>query len=97
MTPPVNDTVILDLNDSFEKVLGQVALLHRERNTMYLQSPLEILPIDTWLAQVAIKGVRAQQAIGVKKIKDELLDTIVYSSMVLEQIDLQSWDRSRPE
>ena len=88
------DVVVLDENDGFEKQIAAVVRIHRERNTQYITSPLEILPVENWLTQVAIKGVRAQQAIATAKVRDELIDNIVYSGMCLEQIEKQDWRRS---
>ena len=97
MSPAANmpkEIVTLDESDSFEKQIAAVIRTHRERNAQYETSPLEILPVEDWLTQVAIKGVRAQQAIATAKVRDELIDNIVYSGMCLEQIEKQDWRRS---
>ncbi|HPS39175.1 MAG TPA: hypothetical protein PL124_07155 [Candidatus Cloacimonadota bacterium] len=83
----------LDEDDSFEKQLVEIAKLHRERNSQYFISPLEILPVEDFLAQVSIKGCRANQAVTSAKVVDELKDTAVYAIMVLEQIDKRGWER----
>lgn len=92
MTPPV-EKFELDLKDPFEEQLSRIAALHRERNSQYMTSPLDILPVEMWLNQIAIKGMRACQAIHTVKIVDELKDNIVYSVMTLEQIEKQDWSR----
>ena len=94
ISQPVNETVILNMEDTFERQIAQIVLTHRERNSQYIESPLNILPVEDWLTQVAIKGVRAQQAIPVLKVCDELIDVSVYAIMTLEQIELQEWKRS---
>ena len=91
---PVPMPVTLDVENPFELQVAEIVRTHRERNSQYMQSPLTILPMEDWLTQVAIKGVRAQQAIPVAKIRDELIDVAVYAIMALEQIDLQSWSRA---
>lgn len=91
---PVKEIISLDPNDGFERQIERIVITHRERNAQYTTSPLEILPVDDWLTQVAIKGVRAQQAIPVKKVQDELVDVIVYAGMCLEQIEAQNWSRT---
>lgn len=97
MSPAVTaprEIISLDPNDPFERQIERVIITHRERNAQYVTSPLEILPVDDWLTQVAIKGVRAQQAIATTKVIDELTDVIVYAGMCLEQIEKQNWIRS---
>jgi hypothetical protein len=99
MTPTIKPPVLpaeftLDGTDTFEQQLIRIAQLHRERNSQYMTSPLEILPVEMWLSQIAIKGMRAYQAIHTGKIVDELNDNIVYSIMTLEQIEKQEWTRS---
>jgi hypothetical protein len=83
----------LDETDSFEKILADIARLHRERNSQYFISPLDILPVEDFLAQVSIKGTRANQANTTAKVIDELKDTAVYAIMVLEQIEAREWKR----
>lgn len=94
-TPSIPARMLTTLNpdDGFERQMERVILTHRERNAQYVTSPLEILPVENWLTQVAIKGVRAQQAIVTMKVIDELVDVIVYSGMCLEQIAKQEWVR----
>lgn len=84
----------LDEDDSFEKQLAEIARLHRERNAQYFVSPLDILPVEDWLAQVSIKGTRANQATSTAKVVDELKDTAVYAIMVLNQIETRGWHRA---
>ena len=93
ISPTPSTGFMLDGNDEFEQQLISIARLHRERNSQYLTSPLEILPIEMWLSQIAIKGMRAYQAIHTGKIVDELNDNIVYSIMTLVQIKKQEWSR----
>ena len=83
----------IDEDNPFEAQLAEIARLHRERNAQYFISPLEILPVEDFLAQIAIKGCRANQASTTKKVVDELKDTAVYSIMVLEQIAAREWER----
>jgi len=83
----------LDEDDTFEAQLAEIARLHREPNAQYFTSPLEILPVEDFLAQVSIKGCRANQAVSSTKVIDELKDTAVYAIMVLEQINKRGWER----
>ncbi len=85
----------LDDSDPFEKQLAEIAKLHRERNEQYFTSPLDILPVEDFLAQVSIKGCRANQAKTTQKVVDELKDTTVYAVMCLDQIERRGW--TRPE
>lgn len=95
MTTPATPVTnfVLDATDTFEAKLIRIAELHRERNSQYITSPLEILPVEMWLSQIAIKGMRAYQAIHTGKVIDELNDNVVYSIMALEQIEKQEWTR----
>lgn len=81
-----DETFELSSTDPFEEQLIEIAKTHRERNAQYRVSPVKILPLEFWLAQVTIKGMRAYQATTPTKMKDELIDTAVYAVMILEQL-----------
>lgn len=52
----------------------------------YHEEPVDEFDMDLILAQIQIKATRARRAIRTKKLKDELVDTAVYSILALAKI-----------
>ncbi len=52
----------------------------------YHEEPIDEFDMDLILAQIQIKATRARRAIKTKKLRDELIDTAVYSILALAKI-----------
>jgi hypothetical protein len=69
--------------DEFEYLLGQIKQLRANKKDEYRNSPINILPPEYFLAQIVIKSMRAEQCIDDKKCIEELMDSIIYSMLVI--------------
>ena len=73
-----------------ERVLAEIRgieALFQQKNDQYLESPVEILPVESWLHQIRIKAERALQAIDHEKREEELKDCAVYCLLTLAKIE----------
>ncbi len=56
------------------------------KGSEYDGEPIDEFELELVLAQIQIKATRARKALKTKKIKDELIDTAVYSILALAKI-----------
>ena len=68
---------------SFKSICDELATMHGSKNGRYKDSPLNILPVPYWTAQLSVKAVRADQDVEDTDRMDDLLDTAVYAIMVI--------------
>lgn len=66
--------------------ISNITNLFNSKNEMYRISPVEILPLESWLHQIRIKSERAIQSINKEKRKDEIRDCAVYCILALAKI-----------
>lgn len=72
-----------DSKTAFKNLCDEIAQLQADKQSGYLMSPIDELPIEVWLAQVQIKATRAKYAATRDKRYDELRDTAVYALLCM--------------
>lgn len=71
----------------FAEIIDRIKALHTNRDPGYKESPIDTLPVESWLHQIRIKAERALQATTTEKMKDELYDTANYCILLLEKLE----------
>lgn len=77
----------LDQNRRVRAEIDEIKVLFQQKNDQYWESPVEILPVESWLHQIRIKAERALQATGDEKRKEELRDCAVYCLLTLAKME----------
>jgi hypothetical protein len=72
-----------DQNTRVLEVIDEIRELFLTKNDAYVISPVEILPMESWLHQIRIKAERALQAKDPRKRNEEIKDCAVYCLLAL--------------